>query len=234
MDKIVETPEAKETKEVAGLHDWLEQAMKPEQPKQNDCISETDRRQMDKQADYIVGVIGKNGDFYTGLKREQIHDAFDKATEKGKTHLDYLVDKINEKLKKTNPDLKVEADFKVLKNWYVDKPSPEEAHLMVYRPSKPTEKEEFASVIKIKNILSGEDEDRFGCLPPDRPGYIKVPPPRVLLDLESLLRPSDTKRKEPEKSFPQIEKEPLKPNPYIDAPLRPPLKRNPYIDPDRP
>jgi hypothetical protein len=136
----------------------LEQDCRPDRDRRRpELLSQTEKKALDEQAKLIARTIDKNGDFYAGLKRERIEEAFNEATKAGLPQLKYLVDRINENIQ--NPDLKLCYSF-----WQESVAYQKDAgNLAVYY--RPFTVSESRSTVWVDNLRNGEQEDRISSSP---------------------------------------------------------------------
>jgi len=80
--------------------------------------SPQDQASLKMQAKQIADLIGKNGDFYAGMKREQVEAMFEAATGAGEENLNFLVRSVNEELANRGSNMQLGYNFGSEKAWY--------------------------------------------------------------------------------------------------------------------
>lgn len=128
-----------------------ENPKREEHPKPNP----EERLALGKKAVEITALIAKNGDFYAGLKRERIEEAFKIATSAGHHHLKHLIEQINKGLAKTNPGLELKAEYSVKDAWYQRQSGVADPYYSPYKVSEPS------STVEIMNTKTKQIEDRI-------------------------------------------------------------------------
>lgn len=151
-------------------------------PRQMDKLpSPEEQARLREQAQYIADVIGTNGDFYAGLKRENIEQAFEAATRAGEENLNFLVQAVNANLARTNPNLQLAYSFGTDKAWY----SKDTRGATIYH--RPISVDENRSTIAINRTDQNRltTEDRIITHASRRPpGYLRAQDPNRRAVLE--------------------------------------------------